>query len=97
MPPILASCSGCGDVVLRPDDVALWAWSVDDGFDCSFRCPVCGLRTTRHVHGRLAERLRAAGCAVGIAAAELPPLTERDVRAFARLLEQDGWIDRLVE
>lgn len=81
MTRIRASCPGCGEVDLRPDDVTLHVVRAPDGLvsDASsyrFSCPDCEELVTKPADERIAQLLTTGGVAVEEEPGDAPPITD---------------------
>jgi ribosomal protein S27E len=88
---IRATCPGCGDLVLTPNDLRLALDTISARY--RFVCPSCDRVIVHQVSAGIVQVLRAAG--VRDEDPEPGPLTERDVAALLSDLEQPDWLDRI--
>ncbi len=99
MTTIRTTCDRCGDVELTTEDVGLEL--VADGGEGRYRfsCPLCGRTQRRPASQRVVSILLATGVGYEIVGAGSPgtsdPITEDEIAAFARALDQGDWFEEL--
>lgn len=102
---IRASCPTCGDVELTTRDVSVQVCSTNNQGSYAFRCPHCRLAVSKPAEARIVDLLVSSGVRLTVwhmpAELEEPrgegaPITYDDLLEFHFLLQQDGWLDRLV-
>lgn len=89
MTTIKTTCEFCGDVELGPDDLAL---ELDPGRSegtYRFECPLCIRVQRRPANSRVVSILLATG--VRYEVTPPAPITEAEIRAFARALDSEEW------
>ena len=103
---IRASCPTCGDVELTSRDVSVQVCASNNQGSYAFRCPTCAVAVSKLAEQRIVDLLVSSGVrlAVWSLPAELdearstgPVLTYDDLLEFHRLLQEDGWFERLTE
>lgn len=90
---------------LRPSDLTVRLFGVDDAGTYTFECPDCGDPVTRPASPRIVSLLLSAGVqredvsppAEVLERRSGPPIDADDLIDFHMLLEQDGWLERLTE
>lgn len=102
---IRASCSECGDVELRVDDVQVRICADDNASSYVFRCPRCDMAVVKDAEPRVVDLLLASGVELTTwtlpaelheGSAGMPPLTHDDLLDFHAALQDDDWLDRLL-
>ncbi len=101
---IRASCPTCGDVELTTRDVSVQVCSTNNQGSYAFRCPHCRLAVSKPAEARIVDLLVSSGVRLTVwhRPAELEerregdPITYDDLLEFHFLLQQEGWIDRLI-
>jgi hypothetical protein len=93
---IEASCDECGNLDLRVSEVEWWADRYGGDGYAMFRCPTCRHLWIREVGNPTISRLCVAGARRWAPEAIEPhpvgaPITESDLDAFQRGLENDWW------
>ena len=101
---IRASCSECGDVELRVDDVSVRVCVDDNAGTYVFTCPSCAMAVVKDAEPRVVDLLVASG--VTLTHWSLPAelrerhtgasFTHDDLLDFHDLLEGDAWMDALL-
>jgi len=103
---IRASCADCGDVELRVDDVHVRVCADDNAGSYVFRCPRCDMAVVKNAEPRVVDLLLASGVTMTTWTLpaelderhrDLPALTHDDLLDFHAALDQDDWLDRLLE
>lgn len=102
---ILATCTDCGDVDLRPEDVTLEVCVSSVLFHFHFVCPGCRRRQVRSCDAQAAALLTANGCCTvswSADAIEARPrtigvLTDRDVARYTTMLGDDVAFERALQ
>ena len=90
---------------LRPDDLTVRVFGIDESGTYAFACPHCGDVITRPASPRIVSLLLSAGVRHENVSppAEVferhsgPPIDADDLIDFPLLLERDGWLERLTE
>ncbi len=101
---IRASCSDCGDVELKVDDVSVRVCIDDNNGTYVFRCPSCTMAVVKDAEPRVVDLLVASGVSLThwTLPAELresrpgPRFTHDDLLDFHHLLEGDAWMEELL-
>jgi hypothetical protein len=101
---IRASCSDCGDVELRVDDVQVRICADDNAGSYVFRCPRCDMAVVKEAEPRVVDLLLASGVAMTTWSlpAELderragPAFTHDDLLDFHDALQDEGWFEQLL-
>src|SRR3954463_11228896 len=104
MATIRASCPTCGDVELTTRDVSVHVCSDTNEGSYAFRCPHCRLAVSKPAEARIVDLLVSSGVRLTVwhMPAELEegpdgaPISYDDLLEFPFLLQQEGWLDRLV-
>lgn len=87
MTTIKTTCYRCGDVHLTPGDLALELVRARDEGHYRFDCPMCAETQRRPANARVVSVLLATGVAYEFI--EERPITEEEIRAFARALDTE--------
>ena len=101
---IRASCPTCGDVELTTRDVSVQVCSTNNQGSYAFRCPHCRVAVSKPAEARIVDLLVSSGVRLTVwhMPAELEeerdgaPISYDDLLEFHFLLQQEGWLDRLV-
>lgn len=101
---IRASCPTCGDVELTTRDVRVLLCSTTYESSYAFQCPSCRVAVAKPAEQRVVDVLLASGITLSVwhLPAELdethagPPISYDDLLEFHHLLQQDGWVERLL-
>ena len=102
---IRASCPTCGDVELTSRDVSVQVCASNNQGSYAFRCPQCAVAVSKMAEQRIVDLLVSSGVRLSVWSlpAELDepragdPLDYDDLLEFHRLLQEDGWFERLTE
>ncbi|MBW3615371.1 MAG: hypothetical protein KY439_08705 [Actinobacteria bacterium] len=103
MATIRASCPTCGDVELTSREVTVQVCASNNQGSYAFRCPGCRVAVSKLAEQRIVDLLVSSG--VRLSVWNLPDLGERrpgppisydDLLEFHHLLQQDGWVERLL-
>src|SRR5438874_6586101 len=102
---IRASCPTCGDVELTTRDVTVHVCSDTNEGSYAFRCPHCRLAVSKPAEARIVDLLVSSGVRLTVwhmpaeleEAREGDPITYDDLLEFHFLLQQDDWMELLVE
>jgi hypothetical protein len=102
---IRASCPTCGDVELTSRDVSVQVCASNNQGSYAFRCPSCAVAVSKLAEQRIVDLLVSSGVRLSVWSlpAELDepkdgePLDYDDLLEFHRLLQEDGWFERLTE
>ena len=102
---IRASCPTCGDVELTTRDVTVQVCSNNNQGSYSFLCPQCLLAVSKPAEARIVDLLVSSGVRLTVwhlpaeleEAREGDPITYDDLLEFHFLLQQDDWMELLVE
>jgi predicted RNA-binding Zn-ribbon protein involved in translation (DUF1610 family) len=101
---IRASCPDCGDVELTSRDVTVRVNSATNEGSYAFQCPECQLAVSKSAEPRIIDLLVSSGVELFVwtAPAELsevhsgPTITYDDLLQFHYLIQEDGWMERLM-
>ena len=94
MTTIRTTCNRCGDVELTTTDIGLELTAEGGTGQYRFECPYCGGVQRRPAN----HRVGSIWLATGVAYAIVPtagPITEDEIEAFARALDEDDWFSEL--
>lgn len=103
---IRASCADCGDVELRVADVHVRVCLDDNSGTYVFRCPRCDMAMVKNAEPRVIDLLLASGVTMTTWSmpaeldephGDLPAFTHDDLLDFHAALDQEDWLDRLLE
>ncbi|HEX9856690.1 MAG TPA: hypothetical protein VGC47_15370 [Acidimicrobiia bacterium] len=94
MTTIRTTCNRCGDVELTTSDLGLELEAEGSKGKYRFECPFCGLVQRRPANQRVVSILLATGVEYEIIA-EVGPITEDEIEAFAQALDEDGWYSEI--
>src|SRR3954453_4115408 len=83
-------CPACGNVLVKARDITV------SGLSCCFDCPRCGDAVRQPATQRETELLAAQGAEVVPEASAPPPLTLDDLITLHQLLQDDDWMQSLV-
>ena len=105
MTTIRATCPGCGEVELTPEDIELRVCTQPSSSYYQFVCPLCDDTVRKPADDRVVQLLISGGVAATVwqlpdEVREMragPPLTTDDLLDFHLLLEQGDWFDRLLQ
>jgi predicted RNA-binding Zn-ribbon protein involved in translation (DUF1610 family) len=106
MATIRASCPDCGDVELTTADMTVRVCSDDQRGSYAFRCPACTMAVTKSAEPRIVDLLVSSGVELQVWAVPMElrearpmgaPFSHDDLLRFHELLQEDGWLDRLVD
>ena len=103
MTTIKATCPGCGEVELTPDDIELRVCNYAPASYYTFGCPICGQDVQKPADDRVIQLLISGGvhAVVWELPAEVgerrdgPALTFDDLLDFHLLLEEPDWFEQL--
>jgi len=87
MTTIKTTCSRCGDVELKPDDLVLELDPSEDAGNYVFSCPLCGLEERRPANARVVSVLLATGVAYQVIRPD--PITENEIEDFVLALNRE--------
>jgi uncharacterized Zn finger protein len=101
---IRASCPSCGDVELTSREVAVRVCAADNQGAYVFRCPECSMAVSKLADAKIVDLLASSGVRLTVwqLPAELeevhagPPITYDDLLEFHYIIQEDGWLERLV-
>jgi hypothetical protein len=93
MTTIKTTCEHCGDIELRPDDLALELDPTGDQGSYLFVCPACGGRQRRPANNRVVNVLLATGVSYDVVVPEPGPITDDEIERFVDALdsEEEFW------
>jgi hypothetical protein len=94
MTTIRTTCKQCGDIELTTADSGLELAGGDSTGNYRFACPSCGAVQRKPASHRVVSIL----LATGVDSEMLPALgqiTEDEIAAFGRALDEDGWFSEL--
>jgi len=93
MTTIKTTCRHCGDVELRPEDLALELDPTEESGSYRFNCPICGAEQRRPANARVVNVLLATGVVYEVKAPDLGPITVEEIDRFVYTLdhEEDFW------
>ncbi len=94
MTTIKTTCHRCGDVELRPDDLALELDPSKDSGAYRFTCPLCVTVQRRPANARVVSVLLATGVEYEVLRSD--PITEEEIAAFAEALAAEIYPLRLL-
>jgi hypothetical protein len=105
MATIRASCPTCGDVELTSRHVTVRVCSADSQGSYLFRCPACTMAVSKLADAKIVDLLVTSGVRLSVwhLPAEMDethsgaPITWDDLLEFHYALQQDGWMERLVD
>lgn len=105
MTTIRATCHGCGEVELTPDDIELRVCTHSPASYYQFECPLCGQEVQKPADDRVVQLLISGGVAASVwelpqevnETHDGPAFTPDDVLDLHLLLERTDWFDRLVQ
>lgn len=103
MTTIKATCPGCGEVDLTPEEILLRVANTGTNSNYGFSCPACGDFVQKPADSRVVRLLLSGGVipvSLDIPAEALeahygPPLTYDEILSFHELLESENWFDQL--
>lgn len=105
MTTIRATCPGCGEVELTPDDITLRVCTHGPASYYEFSCPLCAEQIQKPADERVVQLLISGGVAATVW--ELPeefseqrggaPFTMDDILDLHLLLDSPDWFDRLLQ
>lgn len=87
MTTIKTTCSRCGDVELKPHELALELDPSDDRGTYRFTCPGCGHVERRPANARVVSVLLATGVAYEVLRTD--PITEVEISQFVAALDSE--------
>ncbi len=87
MTTIKTTCDSCGDVELRPDQLALELDPHQESGSYRFECPLCGAMQRRPANPRVVSVLLATG--VSYEVVNLSPITEEEIRRFVAAIHAE--------
>ena len=90
MTTIRTTCERCGDIELTTADLGLELSAEDSTGNYRFACPTCGVVQRKPANHRVVSILLATGVDYEILP-ELGTITEEEIAAFARSLDEGGW------
>lgn len=90
MTTIRTTCKHCGDVELTTADIGLELAEDDSTGRYRFECPSCGFVQRKPANHRVVSILLATGVDYEIVPT-LGAITEAEIAAFARSLDEGGW------
>ncbi len=98
MTTIKTTCEYCGDVELRPSDLALELDPTRESGVYRFTCPSCIEVQRRPANPRVINVLLATGVAYEVVTPSFGdnPITEAEIEAFARRLDTEEDVFRLL-
>ncbi len=94
MTTIRTTCKRCGDVELTTGDIGLELAEDDSTGNYRFSCPTCGTVQRKPANHRVVSILLATGVDYEIVP-NLGVITEDEIAAFARSLDEGGWHSEL--
>ena len=94
MTTIRTTCKRCGDIELTTSDIGLELAAGDSTGNYRFSCPECGAVQRKPASHRVVSILLATGVDYEILPT-LGEITEDEIAAFARALDEDGWYSEL--
>ena len=103
MTTIKATCPGCGEVELTPDDIELRVCTHAPSSYYVFECPMCRTPIQKPADDRVIQLLISGGVKAIVwelpsevlESHEGPALTKDDLLDFHLLLEQPNWFEQL--
>ena len=103
MTTIKATCPGCGEVELTPDDIELRVCTHAPASYYVFECPMCHTPIQKPADDRVIQLLISGGVKAIVwelpsevlEAHEGPAFTKDDLLDFHLLLEQPNWFEQL--
>lgn len=87
MTTIKTTCSRCGDIELKPDDLVLELDPSEDSGTYVFTCPTCGLEERRPANARVVSVLLATGVTYQVIKPD--PITEDEINEFVSALNRE--------
>jgi predicted RNA-binding Zn-ribbon protein involved in translation (DUF1610 family) len=87
MTTIKTTCSRCGDVELKPADLALELEPSEGTGSYKFTCPICGELERRPANARVVSVLLATGVAYEVVYPD--PITEQEILEFVVALNRE--------
>lgn len=101
---IRASCPTCGDVELSSREVTVQVCASNNQGSYAFRCPTCRVAVSKLAEQRIVDLLVSSGVRLSVwnLPPELgerrlgPPISYDDLLEFHQLLQQEGWVERLL-
>lgn len=90
MTTIRTTCKRCGDIELTTGDLDLELAADDSTGKYRFCCPKCGIVQRKPANHRVVSILLATGVDYSIVPA-LGAITEDEIDAFAKALDDGGW------
>lgn len=90
MTTIRTTCKRCGDIELTTEDVGLELAEDDSTGNYRFECPECGSVQRKPANHRVVSILLATGVGYEIVPT-LNAITEDEIAAFSRSLDEGGW------
>lgn len=105
MTTIKATCHGCGEVDLTPEDILLRIGAGNGSNSYGFSCPTCAEFVEKPADERVVRLLLSGGVMPMLqdVPAEMletksgPAITHNDLLEFHQLLESDDWFATLTE
>lgn len=105
MATIRASCPTCGDIELTSRDVSVQVCASNNQGSYAFRCPECTIAVSKLAEQRIVDLLVSSGVRLSVWSlpAELEEPREGaafcydDLLEFHKLLQEDGWFERLTQ
>ena len=94
MTTIRTTCKRCGDVELTTADIGLELAATDSTGSYRFACPACGVVQRKPANHRVVSILLATGVEYEIVATP-GAITEDEIAAFARALDEGEWHSEL--
>lgn len=104
MTTIRATCSGCGEVELTPDDIQLRVCTYAPASYYEFECPLCGEGVQKPADDRVVQLLISGGVTASVwelpeeirEAHSGPAFTFDDLLDFHLLLQRSDWFENLL-
>jgi predicted RNA-binding Zn-ribbon protein involved in translation (DUF1610 family) len=102
---IRATCPGCGEVELTPDDIELRVCTHAPASYYQFACPLCGDDVQKPADDRVVQLLISGGVTATVwelpeearEARPGPAFTADDILDFHMLLERQDWFEHLLK